>query len=213
MSKGLNDTKWNYNIHDKEMLAIMQALYEWRHYLQGSQLKFEIWTDHKNLEYFTTTKKLNRRQARWSLELSEYNFALIHKSRKQHVKTDMLSRRSSYEKGEHDNSNLVLLPEQYFRRMDGVEFLKAMPAVLDDTAGDQFMEDIKAGKADWEDVVKKAIEEKAEGWEEHKDGFVTQYQTVYVPPTGDLRHRILWSHHDDYILGHPGQFRTAELVT
>jgi hypothetical protein len=60
MSKGLNDTERNYDIHDKEMLAIMRALYEWRHYLQGSQLKFEIWTDHKNLEYFTTTKKLNR---------------------------------------------------------------------------------------------------------------------------------------------------------
>jgi hypothetical protein len=61
-----------------------------------------------------------------------------------------------------------------------------MPAVLDNTAGHQFMEDIKAGKADWEDVVKKALEEKAEGWEEHQDGFVTRYRTVYVPPTGDL---------------------------
>jgi hypothetical protein len=69
----------------------------------------------------------------------------------------------------------VLLPEQYFQRMDGEEFLKAMPAVLNDTVGDQFMEDIKAGKADWEDVVKKALEEKAEGWEEHEDGFITRY--------------------------------------
>jgi hypothetical protein len=84
-----------------------------------------------------------------------------------------------------DNLNLVLLPEQYFRRMDGEEFLKAMPVVLDDMAGDQFMEDIKAGKADWEEVVKKALEEKAEGWEEHEGGFVTRYQTVYVPLTGD----------------------------
>jgi hypothetical protein len=191
----------------------MRALYEWRHYLQGSQLKFEIWMHHKNLEYFTTTKKLNRRQARWSLELSEYDFALIHKPGKQHAKTDVLSRRSGHEKGAQDNLNLVLLPEQYFRRMDGEEFLKAMPAVLDDTAGDQFMEDIKAGKADWEDLVKKALKEKAEGWEEHKDGFVTRHRTVYVPPTGDLRHRILRAHYDDYILGHPGQFRTAEQVT
>jgi hypothetical protein len=67
----------------------------------------------------------------------------------------VLSRRSGHEKGAQDNSNLVLLPEQYFQRMDGEEFLKAMPVVLDDTAGDQFMEDIKAGKADWEDVVKR----------------------------------------------------------
>jgi hypothetical protein len=169
MSKGLNNTERNYNIHDKEMLVIMWALYEWRHYLQGSQLKFEIWTNHKNLEYFTTTKKLNRRQARWSLELSKYDFTLIQKPGKQHAKTDTLLRQSSHEKGVQDNLNLVLLPEQYFRRMDGEEFLKAMPAVLDDTAGDQFMEDIKAVKSDWEEVVKKVLEEKAEGWEEHND--------------------------------------------
>jgi hypothetical protein len=93
-------------------------------------------------------KKLNRRQARWSLELSEYDFALIYKPGKQHAKTDALSRRSSHEKGGQDNLNLVLLPEQYFWRMDGEEFLKAMPAVLDDMAGDPFMEDIKAGKTD-----------------------------------------------------------------
>jgi hypothetical protein len=59
--------------------------------------------------------------------------------------------------------------------MDGEEFLKAMPAVLNDTADDQFIEDIKAGKADWEEVVKKALEEKAEGWEDHEDRFVTRY--------------------------------------
>jgi hypothetical protein len=175
MSKGLNDTKRNYNIHDEEMLAIMRPLYEWQHYLQGSQLRFEIWTDHKNLEYFTTMKKLNRQQAQWSLELSEYDFALIHKPGKQLARTDVLSRQSGYEKGTQDNSNLVLLPEQYFQRTDGKEFLKAMSAVLDDTAGDQFMEDIKAGKADWEEVVKKALEKKAEDWEEHEDRFITGY--------------------------------------
>jgi hypothetical protein len=87
LSKGLNDTERNYDIHDKEMLAVMRALYEWRHFLQGSQRKFEIWTDHKNLEYFTTTKKLNQRQARWSLELSKYDFTLVHKPREQHTKT------------------------------------------------------------------------------------------------------------------------------
>jgi hypothetical protein len=87
-----------------------------------------------------------------------------------------------------------------------MEFLKAIPVVSDGTAGDQFMEDIKARKADWEDVVKKVIEEKAKGWEEHEDRFVTRYRTVYVPPTGDLRHWILWSHRNNYISGHPGQF-------
>ena len=58
-SKSLSPVKQNYEIHDKEMLAIIQALEEWRHFLEGTPCQFKIWTDHKNLEYFCTSKKLN----------------------------------------------------------------------------------------------------------------------------------------------------------
>ena len=64
LSKSLNETEGNYKIHDKEMLAIVRGLEAWRHLLKGAQFKFEIWTDHKNLEYFMKVQKLNRRQAR-----------------------------------------------------------------------------------------------------------------------------------------------------
>jgi len=64
LSKSLNETERNYEIHDKEMLAIIRELEAWRHLLEGVQTKFEIWTDHKNLEYFMKAQKLNRRQAR-----------------------------------------------------------------------------------------------------------------------------------------------------
>ena len=60
LSKSLSDTERNYEIHDKEMLAIIRALEEWRHFLEGAEHSFEIWTDHKNLEYFMSAKKLNR---------------------------------------------------------------------------------------------------------------------------------------------------------
>ena len=70
LSKSLNETERNYEIHDKEMLAIIRGLEVWRHLLEGVQTKFEIWTDHKNLEYFMKAQKLNRRQARWALYLS-----------------------------------------------------------------------------------------------------------------------------------------------
>ena len=63
LSKSLNKTERNYEIHDKEMLAIIRRLEAWRHLLEGVQFKFEIWMDHKNLEYFMKTQKLNRRQA------------------------------------------------------------------------------------------------------------------------------------------------------
>ena len=59
-SKSLNDVKRNYEVHDREMLAIIQALSEWWHYLIGHE--FDIWSDHKNLSWFMTKQNLNRCQ-------------------------------------------------------------------------------------------------------------------------------------------------------
>jgi len=63
LSKSLNETERNYEIYEKEMLVIIRGLENWRHLLEGAHFKFEIWTDHKNLEYFMKAQKLNRRQA------------------------------------------------------------------------------------------------------------------------------------------------------
>ena len=81
LSKSLSPVERNYEIHD-EMLAIVRALEEWRHFLEGTEHQFEIWTDHKNLKYFMTAKKLNWRQARWSLLLARFDFLLYHQPRK-----------------------------------------------------------------------------------------------------------------------------------
>jgi len=62
--KSLNIIEQNYKIHDKEMLAFIRCLEAWRYYLEGEKLEFEIWIDHKNLQYFMTSQKLNCRQAR-----------------------------------------------------------------------------------------------------------------------------------------------------
>jgi len=70
ISKSLNATERNYEIHNKEMLVVIRCLEAWRHYLEGAKLEFEIWTDHKNLQYFMTSQKLNHRQVRWALYLS-----------------------------------------------------------------------------------------------------------------------------------------------
>jgi len=59
LSKGLNDVERNYDVHDKEMLGIIQVLEMWRHYLEGANHEINIWTDHQNLKYFMSTKKLN----------------------------------------------------------------------------------------------------------------------------------------------------------
>jgi hypothetical protein len=66
----MDEAEINHDIHDKKLLAIVAALKEWRRYLEGAHHQIQIYTDHKNLEYFTTTKMLNRRQARWAQELA-----------------------------------------------------------------------------------------------------------------------------------------------
>jgi chloramphenicol 3-O-phosphotransferase len=90
-SKSLNDVQRNYVIHNKEMLVIVRALEEWRHFLKGAQHPVEIWMDHKNLEYFQKSQKLNRWQARWSL--SQFDFTLFHQPGRLMGRPDTLSHR------------------------------------------------------------------------------------------------------------------------
>ena len=110
ISKALNEPGHNYEIHDKKMLGVIRCLEAWRHFLEGARVKFEIWTDHKNLKYFMSSQNLNRRQARWTLYLSRFDFVLKHIPGSKMGKADRLSRRSDWEKGvEGDNKERTLL--------------------------------------------------------------------------------------------------------
>jgi len=122
-SKSLSSMERNYEIHDKEMLAIIRPLEEWRHFLEGATHPVEIWTDHKNLEYFMTAKKLNRRQARWSLHLARFDFLLHHRSGHTMGKPDVLSRRADHGNGASNNKNVVLLRLEFLavRALEGAE--------------------------------------------------------------------------------------------
>jgi hypothetical protein len=84
----------NYEIYDKELLAIIKAFEEWRPELEGSEDEFEVITDHKNLQHFMSTKLLNQRQARWSEFLSRFNFRIVYRPGKQGTKPDALSRKA-----------------------------------------------------------------------------------------------------------------------
>ena len=61
LSKSLNETKRNYKIYDKEMLVVIRGLENWKHLLESTKFKFEVWIDYKNLKYFIKVQKLNRR--------------------------------------------------------------------------------------------------------------------------------------------------------
>ncbi len=78
LSKSLSLVEQNYEVHDKELLAVMRSLEQWQHFLEGAKHPVKIWTNHKNLESFRTAQNLNRRQAWWSLYLSRFDYSLHH---------------------------------------------------------------------------------------------------------------------------------------
>uniref|UniRef100_A0A8C5P6V7 Gypsy retrotransposon integrase-like protein 1 n=1 Tax=Leptobrachium leishanense TaxID=445787 RepID=A0A8C5P6V7_9ANUR len=94
-SRKLTPAEVNYDVSDRELLAIKCALAEWRHLLEGALHPFMVFTDHKNLEYLKTAKRLNPRQARWSLFFSRFDFQVTYKPGTQNKKADALSRLSS----------------------------------------------------------------------------------------------------------------------
>ena len=84
----------NYEIHDKEFLAIVDSFQEWRHFLEGATHPVTVYMDHKNLEYFILAQIQNRRQARWNMSLSRLDFVITYRPGKQQGLSDALSRRS-----------------------------------------------------------------------------------------------------------------------
>uniref|UniRef100_A0A0W0FI80 RNA-directed DNA polymerase n=1 Tax=Moniliophthora roreri TaxID=221103 RepID=A0A0W0FI80_MONRR len=131
LSKSFSPAERNYEIYDRELLAIYRALMEWRHYLMGGKFKVVILSDHKNLTYFRTAQKLNRRQARWSLFLSEFDLGLVHVPGKSISQADALSRRSN-EADEIDNDNednRVYVPNDTDLRRRIVQSIHETPGV------------------------------------------------------------------------------------
>jgi transposase InsO family protein len=98
----------NYEIYDKELLAIHECFREWRHLLQGAQHRVTVLTDHNNLKYFMSTKQLTRRQARWAEFMAEFDFVLTHRPGSLNARADLLSRRPDYYV-EVEKSNFITL--------------------------------------------------------------------------------------------------------
>jgi len=114
------------------MLAIICALEEWRHFLEGATHPVEIWTDHKNLKYFMTAKKLNRRQACWSLHLARFDFLLHHYPGRTMGKLDALSRKADHRNRASNNENVVLLWLEFLavHALEGVELTGVEQKIL-----------------------------------------------------------------------------------
>jgi predicted aspartyl protease len=239
-SKKNSPAECNYEIYDKEMLAIVRCLEEWDAELRSVE-KFEIRSDHKNLEYFMTVRKLTERQMRWSLILSRYNFMISYLKGKDNVRADALSRRDQdIPQGEDDDRlqhrTMTLLKPEFFpsskdtiiaapvRVIEGVEDREnreagESPAPLDkwNTAiqEDLTYEEAKAA------VLRNAqkfptmlgIKVSISECTIDESGYLLFRGRRWVPNSEPLRTGLIQETHDSVIGGHPGREATAALMS
>ncbi len=109
-SHRLSSAEHNYDIGNRELLAVKLALEEWRHWLEGSGVPFIVWTDHKNLEYIRSAKRLNSRQARWALFFGRFEFLLSYRPGSKNIKPDALSR--IFDQSERLSTPECIIPER-----------------------------------------------------------------------------------------------------
>ena len=87
-SKKLSPAERNYDVGDRELLAVVKALKAWRNWLEGAKHPFLIWTDHHNLEYIRAARRLIPLQARWGMFFTHLVFTLSYRPGSQNAKAD-----------------------------------------------------------------------------------------------------------------------------
>src|SRR5277367_4052640 len=210
LSKSFNTTERNYEIYDRELWAIIRALTDWRHYLMGSPHIVTILSDHRNLTYFCTAQKLNRRQARWSLYLSEFNVKLIHVPGTKMIQSDALSRRPDHGlDAEHDNEDMVLLPDHLFLNLLDLDMQKRIltSKTMDSDIGKILLTLLDDGPNTLRNDLKDWRVETVDG-----NNVLYYKDRAYVPKDRTLRQDILRMFYDHETAGHPGELATYNSV-
>jgi hypothetical protein len=224
MSRKLSDAEFNYDIFDKEMLAIVYALEKWRQFLQGSKYKTTIFSHHQNLSYFTKKVTLNRRQARWALQLRGNDFGIVYRKGSMNQKADILSRCPAYTFKEGGTTAIstepLLGPDQWLEigamEIEDDDFqeicIGAMEVELLLPEQKQKIMDDAALNESYRSICK--LVTKGNNADENYqiiDDLLCWKGRLYAPER--TRKRIIKSEHDSKIAGHFGRDRTLELVS
>ena len=236
LSQKMSPAEANYEIHDKELLAIVRALHEWRPELKMVP-RFTIITDHKNLRYFQKAQHLNERQMRWAGLLAEFDFELRYRPGKQAIRPDALSRR------EQDMPKDISDERLSNRFQVLIKHIKVAPGrTADNDSGtrpdfesdvsmfqqeDQQREWVLARSKDrayqtismalYENVrrLPSDIGVKTSLAECHLDerGLLRFRDRVWIPESEGLRTSLIQQTHDSHITGHPGRDATYTILS
>jgi Integrase zinc binding domain/RNase H-like domain found in reverse transcriptase len=188
-----------------QLLALMKSLHHWRPHVAATETPVTILTDHANLTHWKVPRKVNRRVARWFGELQEYNLVIQHVPGKLHTAADMLSRPPTDDKGEQDNNDLILLPEEMFIRSQT------------DATPEEECYDLEQEVAQ----AQQRQEEEMKRWKDAHQLDLSRHEStqsprwfrghqIVVPSEMDLRRKIINHYHNMPTAGHPGRDETIQ---
>src|ERR1700742_2179786 len=186
MSTSFSDAERRYEIYDKELLAIITCLKEWRPYLLGTLEPFEIWTDHENLTYFQSAQKLNPCQAHWATFMSKFHFVLFHKPSTTMTKADALSHTATTDPGDKTSEVTVLPPDVFCTIL--------LRTIIDIEGPDSTLTTrIVTSSASIDDTITQALSASPPQADCSTDGLITYKHKIYVPIDSTLREEIMKS--------------------
>jgi len=204
--QSLNPAEWNYDIYDKELLAVICALKEWRHYLHGSPYPVKVQTDHKNLTYLKQPQNLNHCQAQWLLDLADFDLELHHVPGKDLGAPNALSRQLDHSSGDDsDNEQVTLLPKSLFVGL--IDSSLAKKIALSSEINPMVLTALQAidGK------MPLPFKSRLTDWT-YKGGILSYKDWVYIPDHLDLCCATVAKHHDHPTARHPGILKTCQLM-
>jgi len=223
----------NYPIYDKELLAIIRCLEEWEAELKSAG-QFTVLTDHKNLEYFSTVRKLSERQMRWQLILSKFNPVIRYRPGKEGGLPDALTRRDQDlpEEGDErlDYRMAQLIPDGMIQG----NAIRLAPAGVvtppEQTFTDRLRNLWEEGKAQDKDFSRlvsavqqgdrvfpadlvSPVKVSVSDCVLDDNGYLRFRERLWVPDYEPLRTAIIQELYDSALTGHPGKNGTIAVVS
>ena len=206
LSQSFSPAEQNYDIYDRELLTIIRALKSWWHYLHGSPFPVQVFMDHKNLTYFKQPQALNRHQARWLIDLADFDLKMIHVPGKLLARPDALSRQPDLlPADDDDNAGVTLLPPSLFVNVINTALSQHIESA---SAGDPLvLQALQSMHAD----IPLPFRSRLTDWQVEA-GILTYKGCVYIPTDDSLHRTILERCHDHASTSHPGFLKTCQLV-